>query len=268
MSGKRRKWLIGLKTHQLRLCLEKQRVDALRSAPVLYVRPLATQLCPLVCPGSGRFRPQTHSCAAPNLATLSSRSWYRKGHIILWHSIRTSDRVPSLRAAPGRTAPCSKSIPTAISRGFSSRDNPLRAQNARLAKCATKAAFLFRDYPTPSSASSCARFAKTSLRAFRSQPQKDCYLHPHACSRVGSRAGCLFAKPRRCWRNAISKTGFSPRFRLPHARPQLTAEDPGASLWAETDCSALCLTSLPAESCIASFCEACLCGSDRALCPR
>src|SRR5688572_23336631 len=104
MSGKRRKWLIGLKTHQLRLCLEKQRVDALRSAPVLYVRPLATQLCPLVCPGSGRFRPQTHSCAAPNLATLSSRSWYRKGHIILWHSIRTSDRVPSLRAAPRRTA--------------------------------------------------------------------------------------------------------------------------------------------------------------------
>ena len=48
--GKRRKRLIGLDSADVRLCLEKKRVEILKSATVLDVSALAAQLSPVGVP--------------------------------------------------------------------------------------------------------------------------------------------------------------------------------------------------------------------------
>ena len=67
---------------------------------MLYVRTLATQLCPPVCPDfDSSFSATCELLHSPELGDLVVTELVAKGPIIWWHSIRT-DRVPSPRAAP------------------------------------------------------------------------------------------------------------------------------------------------------------------------
>ena len=78
-GGKRRKWLIGLQTRQLRLCLEKERVEVLRCARLLALRAIAPGLCPLC---AQQFPRLATSCLSP-LAGLEAPAKIAGGSY--WH---------------------------------------------------------------------------------------------------------------------------------------------------------------------------------------